>query len=149
MLLDHDPLDLLCAHDDALDYLRTLLARPWWHALAECGGRNLSTFFPTRGDSTEPARAICATCPVQTECAADALADPDRRGVFGGTSARLRERARDEGWTVDHLVAAAFTRREHDASPSPWTTEPCRGCGGLLSRRDLDRVDGWCWACRP
>jgi len=51
-------------------------------------------FFPERGDSTEPAKAVCARCLVRAECLAYALAEHIQHGIWGGTSERERRRLR-------------------------------------------------------
>lgn len=38
------------------------------------------------------AKAICATCPVISQCLRDALDHNDRNGIWGGTSERQRRR---------------------------------------------------------
>ena len=40
---------------------------PRWQLQAACRGLT-PLFFPERGDEVELARAVCRTCPVQTEC---------------------------------------------------------------------------------
>lgn len=52
-------------------------------------------FFPGRGDNetTERAKAVCATCPVTAECLDAALAN-DEPGIWGGTSERERRQMR-------------------------------------------------------
>ena len=39
-------------------------------------------------------KALCATCPVIFECMDDAMADPHRYGIWGGTSESERARIR-------------------------------------------------------
>jgi WhiB family redox-sensing transcriptional regulator len=71
-----------------------LLRRPTWQAEAACRGNGAPTFFPTRGASLEPARALCARCMVRQPCLAMALADPELQGVWAGTSAKERRTMR-------------------------------------------------------
>jgi WhiB family redox-sensing transcriptional regulator len=51
-------------------------------------------FFPSKGQTTKAAKALCDRCPVRPECLEFALADVDafRFGVWGGTSSRDRRR---------------------------------------------------------
>lgn len=58
-----DPADLL-----DLPLLEDLLHRPAWHAQAACRGAGVARFFPERGEPSEPAKAVCATCSVQGPC---------------------------------------------------------------------------------
>ena len=74
--------------------LEDLLHRPEWHRRAACRGSGLSSYFPIRGESVTPAKAVCESCEVQDECLAVALADPDILGVWGGSSFRERQRMR-------------------------------------------------------
>lgn len=85
-----DPADLF----DAAAELLALLTPPRWHQQAACRGEPTSTFFPGRGHTAAKARTICAGCPVQPECLADAMADPHRDGTWGGTTMREREAIR-------------------------------------------------------
>lgn len=94
-----DPLDFVVDVDpDAVRHAlvhRLTGARPGWHAEAACRGEDLSVFFPVRGDSSKPAKAICERCPVRTECLEEALADLELDfGVRGGMSARERKALR-------------------------------------------------------
>lgn len=52
----------------------------------DCG----DIFFVDKGESTQPAKAICALCPVTAECLAYALERDERFGVWGGFSERER-----------------------------------------------------------
>lgn len=71
------------------ELLEALLARPAWHARAACRGVGPSLFF---ADDAEAAQDTCAGCPVRLECAEAGQKEP--AGVWGGTSARERRRAR-------------------------------------------------------
>lgn len=73
-----------------------LLHRPDWHAEAACRGRGDEVaFFPALGQSTAPAKALCATCPVTAQCAAFALDTGAFGGIWAGeTSANLRKARR-------------------------------------------------------
>jgi hypothetical protein len=59
-----------------------VLRRPSWMELAACAGQPIEVFFPVRGQTAAPARAICSTCKVQPECLDYARADSDTMG-FG------------------------------------------------------------------
>ena len=116
---------------------------PDWHKDAACAGRDAACWFPERGETAEPARAVCAKCLVRVDCLAFALDNDERFGVWGGTSPGERETARKVSLTAVELLDAM------DARPvAPvWETPPCEACGGLLGRKDLARGDGLCWAC--
>jgi WhiB family redox-sensing transcriptional regulator len=71
-----------------------------WRQRAACTrpGIDPEWFFPEHGRSARRAKRICARCPVQAPCLADALAtspwDDVHGGIRAGTTARERERMR-------------------------------------------------------
>ena len=67
-----------------------------WARAGRCRTTPPSLWFPTRGDDTSQAKAICAGCPVLAECRAYALATPGLLGIWGGTTGQDRRRARGE-----------------------------------------------------
>lgn len=81
-----------------LPTLADLLQRPAWMRDGSCLDEPSGVFFPRRGESTEPARAICGGCPVREECLQYALETPAfgyaMGGIWGGTSERERRRLR-------------------------------------------------------
>lgn len=78
----------------ALDLLA--VESPDWYEHAECRGAPAAVFYPTQGESTAPAKAVCARCPVSVECLAWALDHGEKFGVWGGTSERERRRMRKD-----------------------------------------------------
>ena len=50
-------------------------------------------FFPARGESTAPAKAVCSRCLVRSECLGYAV-ENEEHGVWGSTSRQDRERIR-------------------------------------------------------
>lgn len=85
-----DPADMI----DALTFLGE--QRPVWHADALCRSNTThASFFPARGQSLEPAKALCECCPVMLECLGYALRSTEPlHGIWGGTSERERKRLR-------------------------------------------------------
>ncbi len=77
-----------------------------WRELAACRGTDLEVFFPGRGETAEPARRICARCPVRQPCLDYALSNRIAHGIWGGLAERDRRELRS-GW-----VRAA--RRDRD-----------------------------------
>lgn len=65
----------------------------WW-ASANCRGLDPALFFPERGESTEPAKAVCTGCVVRDPCLAYALDNREQFGIWGGTAERERKRIR-------------------------------------------------------
>jgi hypothetical protein len=54
-------------------------------------GDDTDQFFPSRGASTERAKAMCDGCEVRPECLAVTMADSDASGIWGGLSDRQRK----------------------------------------------------------
>jgi WhiB family redox-sensing transcriptional regulator len=77
-----------------------------WRYQAACRGTDLEVFFPGRGEPAEPARQICAGCPVRQPCLDYALSHGITHGIWGGLTERDRRPLR-----VQHTAAA---RRERD-----------------------------------
>lgn len=65
-----------------------------WQERSECRGIDPDLFFPTKGESTRPAKAVCAWCPVREACLDYALVNSEKYGIWGGRSERERRRAR-------------------------------------------------------
>lgn len=80
--------------DQSLPDLTKLLGRPAWMKRAACRGQDPALFFPSIGERTDRAKAICAGCKVREECLEYALADPESAGVWAGISERERRRMR-------------------------------------------------------
>ena len=74
-----------------------------WRYRAACRGTDLSVFFPGRA---EPARQVCAGCPVRQPCLDYALSHAITHGIWGGLTERDRRPLRV------HRIAAV--RRERD-----------------------------------
>lgn len=63
-----------------------------WMQDGTCGEVDGDLWFPEKGDSSREVKAVCAGCPVRTECLEYALANDERFGVWGGTSEKERRR---------------------------------------------------------
>jgi len=68
-----------------------------WRELAACRGAGLDLFFPERGESAEPARRVCARCPVRQPCLDYAISNRIVHGIWGGLTERER-RALQSCW---------------------------------------------------
>jgi WhiB family redox-sensing transcriptional regulator len=55
-----------------------------WKAAGACRFSNTELFYPASDSDAGPAKAICATCPVQERCLEYALAVREPEGVWGG-----------------------------------------------------------------
>lgn len=73
------------------------LNTPEWFRRASCRGCPTEMFYPEGGMAGAEIKALCGKCPVREECYEYALSmpqDEDRCGIFAGTSARDRQKAR-------------------------------------------------------
>jgi WhiB family redox-sensing transcriptional regulator len=69
---------------------------PWesWMNRGDCHGLETSIFFPETKAGLVAPLAICAQCPVRTDCLRYALRHNIGEGVWGGYSERGRRRLR-------------------------------------------------------
>lgn len=65
-----------------------------WRMMAACLGMDPELFFPGKGEALTPAKAVCASCPVRTECLDWGM--EEGFGIWGGTSDRDRRKMRKE-----------------------------------------------------
>jgi len=68
-----------------------------WLEHAACRGKPIEIFFIERGQSSRPAKKICNSCKVKTECLEESLninQEVDRFGIFGGLCPRERTKER-------------------------------------------------------
>ncbi len=63
-----------------------------WRQHGACRGVDPDIFYPVSDEEADPAKAICATCPVREPCLEYALANRERDGVWGGATERERRR---------------------------------------------------------
>src|SRR5206468_2765208 len=107
-----------------------------WRELAACRGTDLEVFFPGRGESAEPARQVCAGCPVRQACLDYAITNRITHGIWGGLTERER-RALQSRWV-------RASRRNRDgavlaAVAAGYTVEAIGRSFGL-SRTSVSRV---------
>jgi WhiB family redox-sensing transcriptional regulator len=87
----------------------------WWSPYARCVGEDPELFFPV-GTSVsalaqaEVAKAVCAACPVRTDCLEWALVTCQDAGVWGGLDEEerreiRRSRRRGAAADPDRLIA--------------------------------------------
>ncbi len=62
---------------------RLFAPRPEWMLSAACRGLDPNLFYP-EGGGTSDARAVCAACPVRSECEQYATDTGEHHGVWGG-----------------------------------------------------------------
>ena len=107
-----------------------------WRELAACRGADLRLFFPGRGESAEPARRVCAACPVREPCLDYALSHGITHGIWGGLAERDRRALRTR-----HV---STSRRERDeaiaAASDAGSTKAAIGRAFGLARTSVSRV---------
>ena len=139
-----------------------------WREQAACRGLDPDLFFPGRGELAEPAKQVCAVCPVSAECLDAANDGLEKFGIWSGLSERQRRdlrspsdgracaRCGERTETTQHtccgpcgLAADAEARQRAE-----WARASGRGCprcgevlhggemarGGLCGRWECDRV---------
>ncbi|SEB62785.1 WhiB family transcriptional regulator [Rhodococcus koreensis] len=73
------------------------VASEWdWQLRADCRTHDVSIFFDREDDAAQSAkaRAVCAQCPVLEQCREYAIDAGEPHGIWGGLSARERNRQR-------------------------------------------------------
>lgn len=93
------------------DELRALIDRPTWMEQAECRGLT-SLFFTGRGESTNEAKDVCATCPVRAQCEAFAIESGELFGVWGGKTERQLRHLRRRRFTPRYRLDTAAPERD-------------------------------------
>lgn len=68
------------------------LENPAWQQDAACADEDPELFFAGDDEAVEQAKAVCAVCPVRTECLETALAVNEMHGVWGGMAEGERRR---------------------------------------------------------
>lgn len=94
-----------------------------WRQRGACVVVPTEVFFPGRGHSVEPAKAVCRACPVMAECREYALGISDLKGIWGGLAEEERHLLRRQR---DGAVAPRA------ASPAPPASRPRRRRRGPL-----------------
>jgi WhiB family redox-sensing transcriptional regulator len=107
-----------------------------WRYRAACRGADLNLFFPGRGESAEPARRVCARCPVREPCLDYALDQGITHGIWGGLAERDRRSLRS--------LRVGAARRERDeaiaAASSAGYSQAVIGRAFGLTRTSVSRV---------
>jgi WhiB family redox-sensing transcriptional regulator len=131
-----------------MDDLPALYVEPQpWMAAARCRNVDPDLFFPTKGgpDVTAHAKAVCAQCPVRTECLEYAVENQERYGVWGGLSPKERRplmrerRGRSGPWSttlpspIDHGTEAGYAKHVNRGQ------DPCRACREAHAGRERER----------
>ena len=107
-----------------------------WRERAACRGADLGLFFPGRGESAEPARRICAACPVREACLDYALRHGITHGIWGGLAERDRRALRTR-----HVSTSRQDRDEAiTAAATAGSTTAAIGRAFGLARTSVNRI---------
>jgi WhiB family redox-sensing transcriptional regulator len=120
---------------------------PEWRDNAACDGLDVDIFFPEKGKPTDPAKAVCAVCPVKDDCLADAMIWGERHGVRGGLSGDERRRLRKSTnlptkltgrapEPIKHGTAAGYAQEYRRGIPR------CQDCRTAHNRMNRGRYHG-------
>lgn len=71
-----------------------------WRKFANCLGINPDLMYPGQGESTAPAKRVCADCVVRWECLSYAIAAEEKFGVWGQVGEKNRRAVRV--WLTRH-----------------------------------------------
>lgn len=79
---------------DYLDFIPSIPSNKEWVGGAVCPSVDPELFFPAKGESSKPAKSVCAGCPVRRPCLAWALAVEQvigpMPGIYGGKTKKER-----------------------------------------------------------
>jgi WhiB family redox-sensing transcriptional regulator len=131
---------------------------PAWHAHAACLGHPPDLFFPDHRNcirQVRQAKAICATCPVTSECLAFALEQDETFGIFGGLTPVERGAVRSRRIVrpdrapsaSSHTAVSAVGVPSHDVAPlgvvTPWLERQRSNHAADAARQgEIRRPDG-------
>jgi WhiB family transcriptional regulator, redox-sensing transcriptional regulator len=106
----------------------------WW-SLAACQATDPDLFFPISGSGpalgqVARAKAVCASCPVRTDCLSYALAADPMQGVWGGMS-------EDERRLLRQREAKARLRAERRPGRAGRSERPVRPDRRKLAAADV------------
>ena len=109
--------------------------RPDWHRLGACWtgtGALTSLMYPEQGGDTDNLKAVCATCPVITECREYAITHHIKFGIWGGMSENQRRAER---------------RRRREAGTLVTVPKPIKHGDHNYAYRCRQRPEGICLLC--
>jgi WhiB family transcriptional regulator, redox-sensing transcriptional regulator len=105
------------------------IRRQGWRHRAACNDVDPGLFFPPDGGSAQPAKAICAGCPVKAECLEYALVSGQRFGVWAGLDERERQGMSPKVVRSDFCGKGLHVMDEKNAYVNPVTGKRyCKAC---------------------
>ncbi len=103
----------------------------------------LDMFFISPGQAAEPAKLVCADCPVRIECLEYALTDPSLHGIWAGLGQRERMAERRRRRTADGRPQSRPRPINH-GTPGGYIAHRRRGeepCDDCRRARKLKQVE--------
>jgi WhiB family redox-sensing transcriptional regulator len=100
---------------------------------AACRGVDTAVFFPPRGESTAPAKRVCAGCPELDPCRRWALGQAFLFGVWGGLTEAERRTLRRRGVAMSEAEVVVVGAAPDGAAAAV----RCSVCGGPIAARSL------------
>ena len=117
-----------------------MIAVTEWMRDGLCAQTDPDAFHPDQNTPVKPAKAVCAGCPVLAECRSYALETDQRFGVWGGLSARQRQRIRSRAARTDSTRPDAHPTKNVRRVGAPNTQQsgenPMVGNGIRVGGRD-------------
>lgn len=107
-----------------------------WTDDALCAQTDPEAFFVEKGGTTQPAKAVCARCPVTAACLQHALDTDQAFGVWGGLSA-IERRALKDGRMVTRtcpVCGDTFTTPDRGSQTTRCCSQRCAGIGRVRNR---------------
>ena len=90
-----------------------------WQERAACRGMDPSVFITHKGESTAPAKAVCARCPVTEECWEWSVQISAKHGIWGGMSEKERRaRRKREGIVLPPYIPVDLRPIQRDTGSS-------------------------------
>jgi hypothetical protein len=111
-----------------------------WRQYASCKGLPIQHFFPDDGPEKPSAfvKALCAECPVQPQCLAEAVSRPNTEGIWGGQSTQKRRKVRyaNPGTrTVQIQPHGTYARYRRHMDEGSEICGPCKQAGSDYLRK--------------
>lgn len=77
-----------------------------WMDSALCAEVDPELFHPAKGESTAPAKSVCAACDVRADCLEYAIEHDELRGIWGGLTEAARRTERRQRRNAQQGAAA-------------------------------------------
>jgi WhiB family redox-sensing transcriptional regulator len=110
-----------------------------WRLEAACREKPTALFFSERAETVAEAKAVCADCPVRSECLAFAQKTKQSDGIWGGfdEDERRKLRRKPRGPRLGQGKNGTEARRVAEALAKGYEMERCHRCGELYAAHRL------------